>query len=208
MQSKILFNKSEKQKRIEEAAISLFETCDFNQISIDQIVKKAQVAKGTFYLYFKDKVQLINHLIVKYSSSLIDEALKQAASQKIDDPIEELIFLVDYVVNFFQRNPARIKIIQKNLSWSLIGDKLKDNSYPVGNQLEGYMDFLVTLGYQKEEAFQLIFLILELVSTVCYSSIVLKQPDTIDHLKPLLYESIRKMIKKERKGEKADETFQ
>ena len=80
MQSKVSLNKTEKKRRIEEAAINLFEHDDFNKISIDQIVKKARVAKGTFYLYFKDKVQLTNHLIIKYSSLLIDEALEKANS--------------------------------------------------------------------------------------------------------------------------------
>ena len=127
MQSKVSLNKTEKKRRIEEAAINLFEHDDFNKISIDQIVKKARVAKGTFYLYFKDKVQLTNHLIIKYSSLLIDEALEKAKEANIDDRVEELIFLIDYVVEFFKKNPARIKVIQKNLSWSLISDKLKDS---------------------------------------------------------------------------------
>ena len=197
MQSKVSLNKTEKKRRIEEAAINLFEHDDFNKISIDQIVKKARVAKGTFYLYFKDKVQLTNHLIIKYSSLLIDEALEKAKEAKIDDRVEELIFLIDYVVEFFKKNPARIKVIQKNLSWSLISDKLKDSdTYEVGNHLECYSDFLVSLGYTKDEAFQLIFMIIELVSTLCYSSIVLKQPDDIDHVKPLLYDTIRKMIQR------------
>lgn len=197
MKSKILLNKSEKKRRIEEAAIHLFEHDDFNKISIDQIVKKANVAKGTFYLYFKDKVQLTNHLIIKYSSQLIDEALSKVKEANIDDRVEELIFLIDYVVEFFKKNPARIKVIQKNLSWSLISNKLKDSdTYEVSNHLECYCEFLVSLGYTKEEAFQLIFMIIELVSTLCYSSIVLQQPDDIDHVKPLLYDTIRKMIQR------------
>lgn len=197
MQSKVLFNKSLKKKQIEEAAIVLFENEDFNKVSIDQIVKNAGVAKGTFYLYFTDKIQLANHLIVKYSSQLIDEALQEASKANLDDRIEELIFLIDYVVEFFKRNPARIKVIQKNLSWSIISENLKDDAtYEVGTHLNCYTQFLIALGYQKEEAFQLMFMILELVSTICYSSIILHQPDSIDHLKPLLYETIRKMIRK------------
>lgn len=84
MQSKVSLNKTEKKRRIEEAAINLFEHDDFNKISIDQIVKKARVAKGTFYLYFKDKVQLTNHLIIKYSSLLIDEALEKAKEANLE----------------------------------------------------------------------------------------------------------------------------
>lgn len=196
MRNKVLMNKNEKRRRIEEAALRLFAKEDFNRISIDQIVQDAHVAKGTFYLYFHDKVQLINHLIVKKSSSIIDEALMKAKEEQIDDKIEELIFLVDYVIEFFKANPSSIKMIQKNLSWSVIGGKLGDDEYEVVNHLEDFLSYLISLVYQEQEAYQLIFMILELVSTVCYSSIVLKQPDSIDNLKPMLYTTIRKMIKR------------
>lgn len=196
MRNKVLMNKNEKRRRIEEAALRLFAKEDFNRISIDQIVQDAHVAKGTFYLYFHDKVQLINHLIVKKSSSIIDEALMKAKEEQIDDKIEELIFLVDYVIEFFKANPSSIKMIQKNLSWSVIGGKLGDDEYEVVNHLEDFLSYLISLCYQEQEAYQLIFMILELVSTVCYSSIVLKQPDSIDNLKPMLYTTIRKMIKR------------
>ena len=56
MRNKVLMNKNEKRRRIEEAALRLFAKEDFNRISIDQIVQDAHVAKGTFYLYFHDKV--------------------------------------------------------------------------------------------------------------------------------------------------------
>ena len=194
---KLETNKKVKKNALLQNAFELFTDKGFAKTTISDIVSRAGLAKGTFYLYFKDKVQLTNHLIIKYSSLLIDEALEKAKEANIDDRVEELIFLIDYVVEFFKKNPARIKVIQKNLSWSLISDKLKDSdTYEVSNHLECYSDFLVSLGYTKDEAFQLIFMIIELVSTLCYSSIVLKQPDDIDHVKPLLYDTIRKMIQR------------
>lgn len=126
MKSKVLLNKSEKKKRIEIAALKLFSCHDVNKISIDQIVQEAGVAKGTFYLYFHDKVQLINHLIVKESSSIINEALQEAKRQNIDDKIDELIFLIDHVIAYFRMHPEVINIIQKNLSWNLVGGKLRE----------------------------------------------------------------------------------
>lgn len=197
MKNKVLLNKSEKKKRIEEAALELFSCNDVNRISIDQIVLKARVAKGTFYLYFHDKVQLINHLIVKESSSVINEALTKAKQQNIDDKIDELIFLIDHVIAYFRQHPEVIKIIQKNLSWSLVGGKLKeDENYEVAAHMNSYCDFLETLGYTRSEAYQLLFMILELVSTLCYTSIVLHQPDDIEQLKPMLFTTIRKMIER------------
>lgn len=197
MKNKVLLNKSEKKKRIEEAALELFSCNDVNRISIDQIVLKARVAKGTFYLYFHDKVQLINHLIVKESSSVINEALTKAKQQNIDDKIDELIFLIDHVIAYFRQHPEVIKIIQKNLSWSLVGGKLnEDENYEVAAHMNSYCDFLETLGYTRSEAYQLLFMILELVSTLCYTSIVLHQPDDIEQLKPMLFTTIRKMIER------------
>lgn len=197
LKNKVLLNKSEKKRRIEEAAMYLFANEDFNKISIDQIVRKAKVAKGTFYLYFHDKVQLINHLIVKESSSIVNEALQDARDVQIQDKIDELIFLVDHVLAYFQAHPQVIKMIQKNLSWSLIGGKLKqDEDYEVANQMASYCEFLETLGYTSQEAYQLLFMILELVSTLAYSAIVLHQPDDIDAMKPMLYVTIRKMIER------------
>lgn len=197
MKNKVLLNKSEKKKRIEEAALELFSCNDINRISIDQIVLKARVAKGTFYLYFHDKVQLINHLIVKESSSVINEALIKAKLQNIDDKIDELIFLIDYVIAYFRQHPEVIKLIQKNLSWNLVGGKLKeDENYEVAAHMNSYCDFLETLGYTRDEAYQLLFMILELVSTLCYTSIVLHQPDDIEQLKPMLFTTIRKMIER------------
>ena len=197
MKNKVLLNKSEKKKRIEEAALALFSCNEVHQISIDQIAQKARVAKGTFYLYFHDKVQLINHLIVKESSSIINDALLEAKRQRIADNIDELLFLIDHVIAYFCRHPEVIKLIQKNLSWNLVGGKLKeDDNYEVAVHMNSYCDFLVTLGYTRSEAYQLLFMILELVSTLCYTAIVLHQPDDIEQLKPMLFTTIRKMIER------------
>lgn len=197
MKNKVLLNKNEKRKRIEDAALALFSSNDINRVSIDQIVVKANVAKGTFYLYFHDKVQLINHLIVEKSSSVINEALQEAKQQNIDNKIDELIFLIDHVITYFKHHPEVIKIIQKNLSWNLVSNKLKeDETYEIADHMNSYCDFLETLGYMRQESYQLLFMILELVSTLCYTSIVLHEPDEIEQLKPMLFATIRKMIER------------
>lgn len=49
MKNKVLLNKSEKKKRIEEAALALFSCNEVHQISIDQIAQKAKVkVRSTF----------------------------------------------------------------------------------------------------------------------------------------------------------------
>lgn len=193
--SRIENKKKAKKSSIETAAFELFAENDIAETSIDQIVKRANVAKGTFYLYFKDKNQLLHHIIFKKSVELVGDALQKAASQQIDNHTERILYLTDYVIEFFRQNKHMLKIINKNLSWSILGDTIKEEQDPeIKKYVDLYINDMQNDGYTKEEAFQLLFMIIEFISTVCYSAIILNQPDNIENLKPMLFETIRKMM--------------
>ncbi len=49
-------------------AENLFEQYGYKKVSIDEIVKNAGIAKGTFYLYFKNKNELYEAILRKYES--------------------------------------------------------------------------------------------------------------------------------------------
>ena len=49
--------KKKKREALLEAAYELFTSTGVFDTSISDIVKKAEMAKGTFYLYFKDKYE-------------------------------------------------------------------------------------------------------------------------------------------------------
>mgnify|MGYP002228847532 CR=1 FL=1 len=57
---KIDNNKQMKRESLLDSAFSLFIDNGFNKTSISDIVNNAGVAKGTFYLYFKDKYDIRN----------------------------------------------------------------------------------------------------------------------------------------------------
>lgn len=61
------------RKRIFEAASELFLHEDFDRVTVDAIVERAGVSKGTFYLYFESKDELIASLLSDYVSSLDTE---------------------------------------------------------------------------------------------------------------------------------------
>lgn len=50
--------------------------------SISDIVKKANMAKGTFYLYFKDKYDIRNALITKKAGELFSVAYEKMYRKK------------------------------------------------------------------------------------------------------------------------------
>ena len=70
MKSKIIENKKIKENNLLQAAFNLFTKEDITNVSVNDIVKNAGVAKGTFYLYFKDKYDIRNHLIAHKASKV------------------------------------------------------------------------------------------------------------------------------------------
>ena len=72
--SKVLQNKLQKQKALLDSAYELFTTIGFTKTTIRDIAHKAGVAKGTFYLYFNDKVEIRDALVRAKSSQLLQDA--------------------------------------------------------------------------------------------------------------------------------------
>ena len=65
---------NDKKQRLLDTAFSLFSDKGIKNTSIQEIVDKANVAKGTFYLYFKDKYELQDILITTKSEKLFNDA--------------------------------------------------------------------------------------------------------------------------------------
>ena len=60
---KLELNKKKKKDALFNTAFELFTTKGLTKTTISDIVDQAGVAKGTFYLYFKDKYDIRNKLV-------------------------------------------------------------------------------------------------------------------------------------------------
>ena len=66
-------------------SVQLFREKGYDQVSVDEIVKKAGVAKGTFYIYFKKKSDIILEMLRQY-----DDYYDRIMSSLDDDlPVEK-----------------------------------------------------------------------------------------------------------------------
>ena len=68
-------NKRKKRTALLSQAFSLFMNKGITNTTISEIVEQADVAKGTFYIYFKDKDDLIEKLITQKAEQLLINAL-------------------------------------------------------------------------------------------------------------------------------------
>ena len=191
--SKVEINKRQKEDSLYAAAYELFTTQGIHNTAISDIVKKAGVAKGTFYLYFKDKYDVLDKIILNKSSEILVEAIEHTNTKEFNSFEEKLLYFIDYIIEYLKQNKLLLKLIYKNLSWGVVRKAYKD--YKGINEIY-YMfeDGLKDYDLKEGDIEKVIFIILELVGSVCYSCIVLGEPTEIDEMKPMLFEIIKKII--------------
>lgn len=191
--SKIKKNKKEKEDSLYTAAYDLFTTKGIHNTAISDIVKKAGVAKGTFYLYFKDKYDVLDKIILNKSTEILSIAIKKTNSEEFLNFEGKLLYFIDYIIEYLKENKLLLKLIYKDLSWGIIKKAYKD--YKEINEIfgmfeEGFKDS----NLDKEDIEKTLFMIIELTGSVCYNCIVLNEPADIDKMKPILFNTIKKII--------------
>ncbi len=189
-----------KKTRLLDTAFKLFTEKGLKDTSIQDIVDNADVGKGTFYLYFKDKYEIRDILIIKKSQLLFNNALKALRRKKeINKLDDQIIFIVDHVINTLKRNHILLKFISKNLSWGAYSQTVNKVYEDTENNEDGiyqlFLKGIETNNIKLKNPEVTLFMIIELVSATCFNSILYKEPLPIEEYKPFLYETIRKLIK-------------
>ena len=193
--SKVEENKSLKEKSLLDNAFKLFTEKGIKDTSIQEIADKSGVAKGTFYLYFKDKYELQDQLIARKSYQLFNKALKKLDKESITSFDDQIIFIIDYIIDDLSKNKLLLKFITKNLSFGLYNEKviklMEDNNIKVR---ELFIDGISKYNPSIDNPDVTLFMIIELTSSTCFSSIMNKEPLPIDKYKPYLYKTIKGIL--------------
>lgn len=197
---KIDHNKQQKRDSLLESAFSLFIDNGFSKTSISDIVSHAGVAKGTFYLYFKDKYDIRNHLIAHKASQVFQAAYTELQSHpELTDFEEQVLFIIDHILNQLASNLNLVMLLSKHLSWGFFKNSLfftpgKDTPaiYTI------YDSLLSKSGCTYRSPELMMYTILEVVSGTSYNAILYRQPVPLDELKPHLYETVKGIFRQYR----------
>ncbi len=190
--------KDNKEERLLDEGFKLFTTKGLKNTSIQDIVNKANVAKGTFYLYFKDKYELHDILIMKKSKKLFNDALNSLNKNKVTNFVDQIIYIVDYVIDELVKDPILIQFIAKDLAWGVFNKTILE----LYSREEAEEDGLVSLFLTGVEENNIkldnpqvsLFMIIELVSSTCFTSILYSEPLPIKEYKPFLHKEIKKIL--------------
>ena len=198
---KLEANKQQKLTSLLNTAFNLFTTQGVTKTSIAEISQKAGIAKGTFYLYFKDKYDIRNRLISHESSKLFKNAVADLEEFSIekDEQLgfeEKIIFIINHIVDELNSNQTLLTFISKNLSWGIFKNSLGNANDDDISFADIYNRLVSRDDYEIDSPEIMLYMIIELVSSTCYSSILYEEPVPIEQLKPYIYDTIKHIIRR------------
>lgn len=184
--SKRALNKSEKFKSMLDSAYELFERRGSHLVSIDEIVKKAGVAKGTFYLYFKDKYDLISKLILDKASKFMTAVefepckIKNAGDFKIHTKN-----YIDFLIKFLEENRTLALLIDKNVN-VCVEAVIENRTGPLKQLYDEIYNYFLALGGDGDTVGIRLYLYIDMVVSACCNAILYEKPYSLEQLKPQL----------------------
>lgn len=190
---KITKKKNEKYTKILDTALGLFEKNGTHLVSIDEIVKGAGVAKGTFYLYFKDRYDLISTLIIEKASKYMSLLSDEYEPKDFGDVATSVRHYIEYISDFLQKNKTLCILIEKNLN-TCVNAVAQTKEGPIKELYEKIFSELVNCGVAEAEARAKLYLYIELIVSSCCNAIIRETPYTIEELKPHLCQIIESSI--------------
>lgn len=98
------------KKKLFDAAMELIGERGFTDASVDEIVERAGVAKGTVYYHFTGKAELVEALIADRFAPLA-EAFRNAAAQNADDPRAAIEAIVRAELEFLSEHSSFSKLL-------------------------------------------------------------------------------------------------
>lgn len=157
----------EKKNRIIDAILNEFASASTEKVSINRIIKAANISRGSFYQYFDDKVDLVE-VLVKIFMDTADEELRTALTYSEGDIFYTYIHLFDLITGCSM--DKKKKIILKNLFKNLKANDDLISDYLV-NRFEGFSETLIkpenviadNLRYKDSEDINSLSLILMLI---------------------------------------------
>ena len=189
--------KLEKKMKIIDTAFSLFREHSVNATAVDDIVKAAGIARGTFYLYFKDKSDLLEQIILYKSTEYMKAVLKSTLSENLTlegDFYGRVRIFLNCFIDFLIENKEILPIMSKNLS-SCLKHLPEFYDSEIAEIYRTLIDYMIKLGYTPETAHITTLIIVDMTGNVCSDAIMYEKPYPIEKVRDIVVSSAISIIR-------------
>ena len=168
------------------AAFQSFTEKGFSKTTVADIVDRAGLAKGTFYLYFKDKFDLRDKLIAYKATQLFNDAHLELDKANVPTFEDEVLFMTDEPL---------IQFVAKNLSWGIFQAEVSNGASVLPQAFfDHYLESLERYHVNCTSPSLMLYTIIELIGSTSYSCILKHTPVSMEEYMPYLHETLKKII--------------
>lgn len=184
-----------KKEKIMQAALKIFEKKGAEKTSVRDIMTEANLGLGTFYLYYSDKNDLKEKMVLNLATNIILNAEKTCIQE---DPIERYISFVNFIIDYLISHPFELDLLSKNITWTLYTKIENDYGLSEADSTLKFIlnkyDNLFLTSHTESEKLYILSLTLEIMMSTCKSAVLEDSILTIDEMKPVLFAIIRKIF--------------
>jgi len=191
--NKSSLNKKRKYDALLTKGTELYTENGLHNTSVDQITKKAGVAKGTFYLYFKNKEDFIEQIALKLNIDILKESMNKADKKLNTNAITYTLEVANQLVTYYTKNPTILKLVFRNFSWSTLMKQFH-KSKQVTDLYNVFRTKYADIQIEHEQVNYILFILIQLTGSICYESIINKSPAPITIMKEVLIQTIEKIL--------------
>lgn len=139
----------EKQNLLLKIAKEEFSSNLFNDVSINKIIKKANIARGSFYAYFKDKEDLYHYLLLT-----IKETVVTMIEEKIKTSTDLNEAFLNILENFLNNCGENNLFMQKVFLNSNFNNQMfpKETHHNKGQFLENMVQYVDITKFKNKDA--------------------------------------------------------
>ena len=188
--------RKEKENKISAAAMESFRDKGIEVTSIRDIMNRTDFGLGTFYLYFRDKKDLEQKIVLDILTELFYEA---ESTCKGSDPKKRYISFINYIIDHLVSDPLELQLFSNNLNWALYAKIENDDRYKeTDNNLQFILNKYSSLfndELSESERLFILSLTIQIVLSTCESALMPDSVLDIEEMKPALYKIVDRIFR-------------
>ena len=184
-----------KKEKIMEAALKVFKKKGPDKASVREIMAESGFGLGTFYLYYTDKNDLKEKIVLDKAMDIIIKAEENCEGE---DPVERYISFVDYIIDYLIANPFELDLLSNNITWALYTKIEHDKRLTEADSTLQFIlnkyENLFSKSYSQSQQLYILAMTFDIMMSTCKSALMEDSTLSIDEMKPVLFAVIRKIF--------------
>lgn len=184
--------REQRRKDILGAAAELFAQQGYEKTTVSQIVQKAGMAQGTFYLYFDSK----EHVRMGVHEQIINEIVEKSLSVKAmeADPFKKIELMLLAGVDTMKRHQDLMRVIHREVSCEAIYD---EESREMNRKLLGPVCEILQEGmdsgvFAKADPTITAYLLIGMVERITRSALLWGEPAPLEQVTAVILDFLRR----------------